>query len=59
MDVTTGDKGVTLVLSQVIEETGAAGLQDKGKVMGKIMAQVSGKADGKEVNQIVTDLLAG
>ena len=50
---------VTAIVKQVIEETGAAGLQDKGKVMGKIMAQVSGKADGKEVNQIVTELLAG
>ncbi len=50
---------VATIIKQVIEETGAAGLQDKGKVMGKIMAQVSGKADGKEVNQIVTELLAG
>jgi len=50
---------VVAIIKQVIEETGAAGPQDKGKVMGKIMAQVSGKADGKEVNQIVIDLLAG
>ena len=50
---------VVAIIKQVIEETGAAGPQDKGKVMGKIMAQVSGKADGKEVNQIVMDLLAG
>ena len=50
---------VVAIVKQVIEETGAAGPQDKGKVMGKIMVQVSGKADGKEVNQVVMDLLAG
>ena len=50
---------VVAIVKQVIEEAGASGPQDKGKVMGKIMAQVSGKADGKEVNQIVMDLLAG
>jgi uncharacterized protein len=50
---------VVAIVKQVIEEAGATGPQDKGKVMGKIMAQVSGKADGKEVNQIVMDLLAG
>ena len=50
---------VVAIVKQVIDEAGATGPQDKGKVMGKIMAQVSGKADGKEVNQIVMDLLAG
>jgi len=50
---------VVAIVKQVIEEAGASGPQDKGKVMGVIMAQVSGKADGKEVNQIVMDLLAG
>ena len=50
---------VVAIVKQVIEEAGATGPQDKGKVMSKIMAQVSGKADGKEVNQIVMDLLAG
>ena len=50
---------VVAIVKQIIADTGANGPQDKGKVMGKIMAQVSGKADGKEVNQIVTELLAG
>jgi uncharacterized protein YqeY len=50
---------VVAIVKRVIEEAGAKGPQDKGKVMGKIMAQVSGKADGKEVNQVVTELLAG
>ena len=50
---------VVAIVKQVIDEAGATGPQDKGKVMGKIMAQVSGKADGKEVNEIVMELLAG
>jgi len=50
---------VVAIIKQVIDEAGATGQQDKGKVMGVIMARVSGKADGKEVNQIVMDLLAG
>ncbi len=50
---------VVAIINQAIAETGATGPQDKGKVMGKIMAQVSGKADGKEVNTIVMELLAG
>ena len=37
---------------------GAAGPSDKGKVMGRLMPQVKGRAEGKLVNQTVTDLLA-
>lgn len=44
---------------QVVEVVGARGPGDKGKVMSQLMPQVKGKADGKEVSEIVTDLLAG
>ncbi len=43
---------------KVIAEVGAVGPQDKNKVMPRIIAQLKGKAEGKEINAVVTELLA-
>jgi uncharacterized protein YqeY len=44
---------------QIIAEVGATGPQDMGKVMKPVMARFRGRVDGKLVNQIVRELLAG
>jgi len=43
---------------QVVDAVGAKGPGDKGKVMSQLMPQLKGKADGKEVSEIVSELLA-
>lgn len=42
---------------QMIDEIGAQGPGDKGKVMPKLIAQLKGKAEGREINEVVTELL--
>jgi uncharacterized protein YqeY len=44
---------------EVIQQTGASGPKDFGKVMPVLMQQLRGRADGREVNEVVRELLAG
>jgi uncharacterized protein YqeY len=48
---------VKAVVLQVIAETGATGAKDMGIVMRTAMARLQGLADGKQVNQMVRELL--
>ena len=48
---------ISELVNQAIEEVGATGPADMGKVMGKIMPQVRGRAEGREVNAIVSEQL--
>jgi uncharacterized protein YqeY len=52
----TRDEVVTAA-KEVMAVVGAQGLGDKGRVMKELMPKLKGRADGKEINEVVTELL--
>jgi len=49
---------IEAVAREVIQRVGASGPADKGKVMPAIMAELRDKAEGREINSVVSELLA-
>lgn len=49
---------LTKIISETINEMGANGVTDMGKVIGAVMSKVKGKAEGAQVSAIVKDKLA-
>jgi len=48
---------ITAEARRIIGEVGAESIRDKGKVMPPLIARLKGKADGREINEVVTELL--
>lgn len=46
------------IIGQLIQQTGASGIKDMGKVMGLASQQLAGKADGKTIAAFVKELLS-
>jgi hypothetical protein len=44
---------IEIIITDIIQEIGAEGMKDMGKVMGMASAKLSGKADGKTISNIV------
>lgn len=54
-----GRQAIEAEAKKVVAETGASGPVDKGKVMKELMTRLAGQADGRDVNDVVTSILAG
>ncbi len=52
------EAAITEIVAAIIAKTGAAGMQDMGKVMGMASKAMAGKADGKTISSIVRQKLS-
>ena len=52
------EEEIEKAVDQAIEQTGASGMKDMGKVMGMVSKQLAGQADGKAISTIVKKKLA-
>lgn len=52
-----GEEEVTKIAKDVIDEVGATGPKDRGRVMSALMPRVKGRADGRLVSQVVERIL--
>lgn len=54
-----GEDELMAVVEAAINETGASGIKDLGKVMSQAVPKVGGRADGKKVSDMARRLLEG
>ncbi len=52
------EEEIRSVVREAIDQSGAAGPGDLGRIMGAVMPRVKGRADGRLVNDIVRECLA-
>ena len=52
------DEEISSEIKQIIQELGAGGPQDMGRVMGASTKKLAGKADGKKIAEIAKKLLS-
>lgn len=53
------EEEVRALIQSSIEEIGAKGVQDLGKVMKQIMPKVTGRTEGKRVSELAKEILSG
>lgn len=51
------EEGIRSMVRDVVQETGAKGLKEMGKVMKALMSRAKGQVDGKLANKIVKEIL--
>jgi uncharacterized protein YqeY len=52
------EAALTLIIQQIITDTGATSAKDMGKVIGQANKQLAGKAEGRVISEVVKRLLA-
>jgi len=53
------EEEICSLIRSSIEEVGAKGVQDLGKVMKQIMPKVTGRTEGKRVSELAREILGG
>lgn len=48
---------ITVIVKQIIEQTGATSVKDMGNVMKEAKAKIGASADGKTINEVAKELL--
>jgi len=53
------EEEIRALIRSSIEEVGAKGVQDLGRVMKQIMPKVAGRSEGKRVSELAKEMLSG